>query len=38
MTKEFQIYKKANQINFLDLFTPELVTEEAINNLKKWLQ
>ena len=37
MTKDFQIYKRENDIDFLDLFTPELVTEESTENMKKWL-
>ena len=37
VTKQFQIYKRENNIEFLDLFTPELVTQEATDNMKKWL-
>ena len=36
-TKQFQIYKRDDDIEFLDLFTPELVTQEATDNMKKWL-
>ena len=37
MTKQFQIYKRENHFDFLDLFTPELVSEEATDNMKNWL-